>query len=271
MRRVILSVFALTITVSLLSQVGINTNTPYTNSVFHIDAKGNNTSATTVTAAQAADDIMINSSGNMGIGTVNPTAKVHIDSSTGTLKPIRLADGSQGVNKYFFSDADGKGTWQDKPMPNGIVYYSNSAKTYPYNVYTELPVEINSAGYSRITIPRQGNYVVTLRWWGAASGLADGTKIMAAANIRLCRYITASSFSVLDQTTFYMPVIGSSASGTRFSFMVSFFASNLAANSILYLQIAPANSGYTWVTGANLTPVQATQTIYYPSVMVYNI
>lgn len=270
MRRVILSVFALTITVSLLGQVGINTQTPCTNSVFHIDAKGNNTSATAVTAAQAADDIMIDTSGNMGVGTVTPTAKIHIDSSNGTLKPIRIADGSQGVNKYLFSDTAGKGTWKDKPMPNGIVYYSNTPKTYPTSGYLELPAEINSGGYSRITIPRQGNYIFTLRWWGALTGLADGTKIMTGANIQLCRYISPGVYSVLDQTTYYTPMVGSSISGSRFSFTVSLFASGLATNAVMFLQIQPVG-GYNWVTGANLSPAQQLLTIYYPSIMVYNI
>ncbi|PXV69022.1 hypothetical protein CLV62_101289 [Dysgonomonas alginatilytica] len=270
MKKIILSGYVFIISASVFSQVGINTRTPYTNSVFHIDAKGNNTSATSVTRAQEADDVVIDKSGNIGVGVVNPTAKVHIDSSKGTIKPLRLADGSQGINKYFFSDTQGRGTWKDKPMPNGIVYYSTTPKTLTKNVFTELPVEVNSAGYSRITIPRAGNYVFTLRWWGALDAIPIGTKLMSTATIQLCRYVSSTTSTVLDQTTYYTSVTGVGGSTTRFSFTVSFFASNLPAGDILFLRLRP-DDGYNWLTGASLAADQVKQTIYYPSIMVYNI
>jgi len=45
-------------------------------------------------------------SGNVGIGTTTPTAKLHVNGS------IKITDGSQGEGKVLTSDATGKGTWQ---------------------------------------------------------------------------------------------------------------------------------------------------------------
>lgn len=267
MKKLILSIFVLIISLPLLSQVGVNTNVPYVGSVFHIDAKGNNVSLSSVTDVQAADDIVISKSGNVGVGVVNPTAKLHIDSSKDVLNPIRIADGSQGVNKYLFSDNDGNVTWKDKPEANGVVYYSSTPRTFTSNVFTELPVEKNSPGYGRITIPKNGNYIFTLRWWGAISSLPTGVKIMSSAIIQL-RKMTGATFVVLDQTTYNTAVMGNFNS--RFSFTVSFFAQNLTSGTVLYLAIKPID-GYSWLTGAGLAPDQQASSIYYPSVMVYNV
>lgn len=267
MRKMILSLLILAISITLYSQVGINTRTPFSKSVFHIDAKGNNTSEYTVTADQQLDDVLIDMSGALGLGVVYPTAKLHIFTTGSTTKPIRIADGSEGVNKYLFSDVDGRATWKDKPMPNGVVYYSRSAKTYAKNVYTELPAEVNAPGYKRITIPRAGNYVFTLRWWGSISGLPIGTKLMSAATIQL-RKVTGTFESVVDETTNYVAATGTNYS--RFSFTMSLFASNLSAGDVLYLAIKPID-GYAWATGLGLSASQLTNTIYYPSIMVYNI
>lgn len=276
MKKIILSFLILTISLVLFGQVGINTKIPYTQSVFHIDALGNNTTSTAITSTQAADDIVINASGNIGVGTVDPTAKLHIDSSNGSIKPIRIADGSQGVDKYLFSDIEGKVTWKDKPIPNGIVYYSRTAKPYPKNVATELPVEVNSAGYSRITIPKAGNYVFTLRWWGSIPDLRSltaTTRIMSAAVIQLRK---VGSATIFDTANVYAPVASGGANfEPRFSFTVSLFASEINAGDIFYLTIAPTtdtNYGvYDWATGAALNASQINNVIYYPSVMVYNI
>ena len=47
--------------------------------------------------------------GNLGLGTKTPSTKLHIDSITSGA--FRLADTTQGANKYLKSDANGVGTW----------------------------------------------------------------------------------------------------------------------------------------------------------------
>lgn len=51
----------------------------------------------------------IAASGNVGIGTITPSTKLHIESSTSGI--FRLVDTTQGADKYLKSDANGVGTW----------------------------------------------------------------------------------------------------------------------------------------------------------------
>ena len=44
--------------------------------------------------------------GNVGIGTVSPTHRLHVEGS------IKIVDGTQGLDKVLTSDADGVGSWQ---------------------------------------------------------------------------------------------------------------------------------------------------------------
>ncbi len=254
---------------SLQAQVGINTQVPYTGRVLHIDGAGDNVSATSVTSAQAANDIVIDHNGNVGVGTITPTAKLHIETD-GTTRPIRIADGSQGIDKYLTSDQNGYATWIDKPTPNGIVYYSATPRAFPATAYTTLPVEINSAGHTYITIPKDGNYVVTLRLWGA---VMISSSTITSAHIRLRK---VGSVDILDNAYYYVYVAYSGANSgailttRRNSFTVSLFSAGLKANDQLYLELKPTD-GYAWQTGYGLSTAQEAMSIYYPSVMVYNI
>ncbi|MBF0577217.1 hypothetical protein [Dysgonomonas sp. GY617] len=83
------------------AQIGINTD--YPKALFHIDAKSDNGSATT--PITISDDVVFDSEGNMGIGTITPIAKVDIK---GTL---RVDDGTQRKNFGLKSDADGVANW----------------------------------------------------------------------------------------------------------------------------------------------------------------
>lgn len=84
------------------SQVGINTKIPL--GIFYIDPQGNTNEETNY-----SDDLIIDSNGNMGLGTLTPKAKLDI---TGKL---RLFDGSIfDLTDYILaSDNNGKASWKN--------------------------------------------------------------------------------------------------------------------------------------------------------------
>jgi hypothetical protein len=51
--------------------------------------------------------VVIKNTGNMGVGTFSPTARLHVQGN------LRLVNGSQGDGRLLMSDADGLATWQD--------------------------------------------------------------------------------------------------------------------------------------------------------------
>lgn len=94
---------------SLWTQVGINTKNPF--GVFHIDSKGNTTGA----GMNDADDVVVTSAGNVGIGTVSPQAKLDL---RGTLT---LIDGTQAPGYILQTGSNGITSWVNRPPLNKAV------------------------------------------------------------------------------------------------------------------------------------------------------
>lgn len=94
---------------SAFAQVGINTTEP--KGVFHVDAKGN-----TQGNSNISDDVIVDSNGNLGIGTLTPQAKVHIYTD-GTVPGIRISDQSEAAGSMLmFQDNTGVVNWVPKPF-----------------------------------------------------------------------------------------------------------------------------------------------------------
>ena len=102
------------------SQVGINTSNPQ--GIFNIDgAKDNPTTGSTYTAQQQLNDFTVLVNGNVGIGTINPTQKLEIQTGGTVATPVtgfKLTDGNQGDVKVLTSDANGVGTWKPITVPS---------------------------------------------------------------------------------------------------------------------------------------------------------
>lgn len=115
-RNFFLLVFALLLTNLCYSQVGINTKNPQ--GIFHVDPKGNTNGVNNV-----SDDLLIDSKGNVGLGTVSPQAKVHIKSGTKDAPEpgFLLNDGTQGATRVLTSDASGNASWVDS-RATGFVF-----------------------------------------------------------------------------------------------------------------------------------------------------
>ena len=111
-KKIPILLILLIVSAVICAQIGINTENP--KALLHIDgassAATTNPSSGTVTAVQAADDIVITTSGNLGIGVLSPQAKVDIKSNT-VGGGLRIQDGNQGQNRVLVSDANGVGAW----------------------------------------------------------------------------------------------------------------------------------------------------------------
>lgn len=112
MKNILFTYIIFSFTVALNAQIGINTRNPQT--LFHID--GAATTATTnpisgaVSATQAVDDVVITTSGNVGVGHLSPGSKLDIKSAT-IGKALRIEDGTQGNLRVLTSDTNGVGAW----------------------------------------------------------------------------------------------------------------------------------------------------------------
>ncbi len=83
-------------------KVGVNILTPL--DVFHVDAKGNNNGNTNPTTAQQSDDFIVTSDGNVGIGTITPSNKLHIISDKDPLTIEGLQSGNINTNNLLVID-----------------------------------------------------------------------------------------------------------------------------------------------------------------------
>lgn len=105
------------------------------NSVLLIDPL-KNTSGITGTA----DDVVILSNGNVGIGTHTPTTRLDI---RGTL---RIADGTQSDGAFLVSDENGIGTWYDSDFIGRRVIWGTIVPTKnlttAYQDITSVPLDL---------------------------------------------------------------------------------------------------------------------------------
>ena len=97
------------------SQVGINTANPQ--GIFNIDGgKDNPTTGSAHTNAEQLNDFTVTAAGNVGIGKIAPSTKLHITTGGTAATPnatgFRLEDGNQKTNFVLTSNTDGVGTWK---------------------------------------------------------------------------------------------------------------------------------------------------------------
>lgn len=96
-------------------------------------------------ATNNSESIRFQTDGDIGIGQVNPTTKLHI---TGTSPSFRLQDGNQGANKVLTSDANGNATWKTNSTLNSSDddWRFNSGNTFADPIYHTGKVIIGRTG-----------------------------------------------------------------------------------------------------------------------------
>ena len=115
MKKNITLFVTLIVNVALYSQVGINTQNPQ--GIFNIDGgKDNPTTGSAHTTVQQSNDLVFTANGNLGLGTISPSTKLHITTGGTATTPnpsgFRLEDGNQSTGRILTSDANGVGTWE---------------------------------------------------------------------------------------------------------------------------------------------------------------
>lgn len=145
----------------VLTQVGINTTTPQ--GLLHIDPLNN-----TIGSTNVSDDIIVTTNGDVGIGTINPAAKLHIVGKSS----LRIADGTQAAGHVFTAvDNTGLGKWANPNVSSRVTTCHIDMQSMPYNLGVEgifngdLRLITNDLGFSisgyTFTAPK-GKYIVTI-------------------------------------------------------------------------------------------------------------
>ncbi|PXV68897.1 hypothetical protein CLV62_101163 [Dysgonomonas alginatilytica] len=254
--RIYTLIFFISIMQFLPAQVGINTQNAYTGSVLHIDPKGN-TSGTT----NSSDDVLIDASGNIGIGTLLPKAKLDIVKA-GTNSPLRIVDGGQGTNKVLKSDTQGNASWMDMPSTSAA-NYSITGSVLTFNAGTVYLVKA-------IPISANGFYQIVIRWWGRTWGV-NGTGVTAAvfylaSSTGSGNAWTADEPNVKDSAESY---VSTNATTDKNSYPFCFalpLSSQAAVETYLKVYIKVGVGG-PWKTGE----IDAWNANWNPSISVYRI
>jgi hypothetical protein len=89
MKKIFFSVLSL-VSLATFAQIGINTQIPQAS--FHVDGAKNNPPTGIPSVAQQSDDMVVTSSGNMGIGTITPTSKLEVKSATANTSGLKFSN-----------------------------------------------------------------------------------------------------------------------------------------------------------------------------------
>jgi hypothetical protein len=102
----IISLCGVFLTSSIIyAQIGINTNNPQAS--FHIDAAKDNPLSGAPSVTQQANDFVVTSAANVGIGTTSPTDKLDVASGNARIRNINSNVGTGGTDRVVVADANG--------------------------------------------------------------------------------------------------------------------------------------------------------------------
>lgn len=148
MKNIYYSIIVLLFTIASFGQVGVNINIPL--QPFHVDPKKDTNSSATP-AINTTDDFVVTTNGSVGIGTVNPTAKLEVNGN------LKLVDGTQAKDRVMMSDKDGNAQWRELAAvtPTVLGTFETATLKCDANSPTYLDPKIS------ITLPK-GKWIVNL-------------------------------------------------------------------------------------------------------------
>lgn len=255
-RNKLLWIFSLA-ALTIQAQVCINIQNPANNTALHIKGDPSNT-------ISVGDEMVISTQGNVGLGTLTPTAKLEIVKK-GIISPLRIVDGKVKANQVMTSDANGYVGWKDIPTTGGQNYSLAGATpiTYPTGTYTFV---------TKINISQKGLYSLVLRWWGKTNSFNANHSSAAIFYLTVSKSTndawTANQNDVKDSSEEYVfGKAGSTASPDKtFCFTKSFTAEAEAGTYMrLYIKVGV---GGPWTIRTAPDPWQGT---WVPSIVLFRI
>lgn len=246
-------------TIDAVGQIGINTSDVI--GVFHQDGMNDNTIGA-VTATQAANDVVVDKLGNMGVGTVTPTAKLHVKSED-LYGAFKLEDGTQGVQRVLLGNADGTAYWGlIKGQGGSLLNFLQRASSFELNTPQALLLDVEN---NLIEIPNDGSFAFMLRWVPrlmkhGITSWSDPTKKyvrMLTLEYKLMRRRAGT----LDQVVYTLETRPFMQILTYQSFLETFIAEGLKKDDKVYLTVTlkgvsgPVTTSPTEIPGSQETGV----------------
>lgn len=249
MKKNLILIQTLLISGILFSQVGINTQNPQ--GILHVDGAKDNPTSGAPSATQQANDFIVTTSGNVGVGTTTPTRKLEIVSST--TPSFRLNDGSQQTGYYLMSDANGNGSWKslttsvfaDLPATgySGSVSTSSSDPKYTGISITLPPgkwLVLTNVVLRASTDPTGGNGAWVRLQWSRTQNTPSTTGITGSLNsgIYVAPYGNATGNTIIDNSSstnsiFYLNLSGTDVYGSYSGNWNNLGSSTWTENSIV--------------------------------------
>lgn len=227
MKHIVIIVLVLIFGISsAFGQIGVNLDRPM--ALFHVDGAADN-GVGTPAASQVINDVVFDSRGYIGVGTLNPTARLDIaDSQSQGIPPLRILDGSTMSAKVLESGPNGVARWTDQPPSYTQSFTAIPGQSFTYGGGQEMMLN------AKIIIPQNGRYLLTVRWW-SYNVKSSWTKRPGIASIYVYLILRGTPAVSLDSIEYYMEAI----QGDVITFTTSLYAGYRSQNEELFVRITP--------------------------------
>ncbi|WP_415327215.1 hypothetical protein [Chryseobacterium sp. MMS23-Vi53] len=230
----------------LFGQIGVNTSNPQ--AVFHVDGAKDNSATGIPTTAQQLNDVSINANGNIGIGTIAPTAKLEINSTSGNA--LKISDNTQGLGKVLTSDSNGNARWSAP----GTSFAKLAVIPTTEQTFTTIDDPQISGdqriGYSGAYITlTPGKYQVNFTMWCTPSG--TNASVTSSNDGFASVFLSTSSTANVSPNylspikSIIIPRLYNSAAASPDYYGSGNIAVNITENTTLYLWVYMSNGNWT--------------------------
>ncbi|SHF89201.1 hypothetical protein [Dysgonomonas macrotermitis] len=238
---------SLIFSLNIHSQIGIQTDFPRT--LFHIDGAKDNpqNGASAVTTTQQQNDITIDTNGRMGLGTISPQAKLHIEHSkivSGDEYGLKLTPGYGGPSILALQNDGQTVKWEANPSLGQQAQFQVQPTVFPYinNIptnMTKLNGSLSLSGSDKILIPTEGRYLLTFDMIGLTTfDTRYAPPYQSSIYIYLYKYNTLTGTAeAVDAMEHYMTITQST--GEYMAFPTALYAGYCYTTDYLYIVFRP--------------------------------